>query len=155
MMALVETHYKIFIFGKYQKACVYRIGDLVQYEYFEDEVKNSEGKMEKKFFCAMNFENTEGLSAFNLQIAGKKTFDEIEKYFNEIFGVQKTLRNSMNNAKRQLNAIKSVAGVVKSAAQGNLDEASAMQAMGDVDAYVRGDRTEILAKANAVLAKYK
>jgi hypothetical protein len=26
--------------------------------------------------------------------------------------------------------------------------------MDDVDAYVRGDRTEILAKADAVLAKY-
>ena len=25
LVALVETHYKIFIFGKYQKACVYRI----------------------------------------------------------------------------------------------------------------------------------
>ena len=32
--------------------------------------------------------------------------------------------------------------------------ATAAQAMGDVDAYIRGDRTEMLAKADAVLAKY-
>lgn len=154
LAALVETHYKFFIFGKYQNACVYRIGDLVQYEHFEEDVKNSEGKMEKKHFCAMSFENAEGLSAFNLPITGKKAFDEMEKCFNEMFGIQKTLGNSMNNAKRQLDALKSVAGAVKSAAQGNLDEATVAQAMSDVGAYVRGDRTEILAKADAVLAKY-
>ena len=55
----------------------------------------------------------------------------------------------------QMSAIKSVAGAVKAAAQGNLDEAAVNQAMGDVDAYVRGDRTEILAKADAILAKYR
>ena len=100
------------------------------------------------------FENTAGLSAMNLPVSGRKAFEEIEKYSDELFGIQKTIRNSFNNAKRQLNAIKSVAGAVKSAAQGNLDEAAAAQALGDVDAYVRGDRTEMLAKADAVLAKY-
>ena len=154
LVALVETHYKIFIFGKYQKACVYRIGDLLKYEYYTEETKNSEGKTETKHFCAMIFENTMGLAAFNLQLTGKKAYEELEKYFDEIFGIQKTLGNSFNNAKRQMSAIKSVAGVVKSAAQGNLDEAAAAQAMDDVDAYVRGDRTEILAKADAILAKY-
>jgi hypothetical protein len=95
------------------------------------------------------------MSAFNLPVSSKREAEEIEKYFDELFGIQKTLRNSINNAKRQVSAIKSVAGIVKAAAQGNLDEATAAQAMGDVDAYIRGDRTEILAKADAVLAKYR
>ena len=154
LVALVETHYKVFIFGKYQKACVYRIGDLLKYDYFEEETKNSEGKMEKKHFCGMVFENTAGLSAFNLQLPTQKAYEALEKCFNEIFGIQKTVGNSINNAKRQLDAFKSMAGAVKAAAQGTLDEATAAQAMGDVDAYFRGDRTEILAKADAVLAKY-
>ena len=155
LAALVETHYKVFIFGKYQKACVYRIGDLARYDYFEDTVKTSDGKNEKKHFCGMVFENTAGLAAFNLPLTGKKAYEELEKYFNELFGIQKTLRNSINNAKRQMDAIKSVAGAVKSAAQGNLNEAAVTQAIDDVGAYIRGDRTEILAKADAVLAKYR
>ena len=155
LVALVETHYKIFIFGKYQKVCVYRVGDLARYDYFEEEKKNSEGKMEKKHFMGLIFDNTAGMAAFNLELPTKKACDALEKCFNEIFGIQKTVRNSLNNAKRQMSAIKSVAGAVKSAAQGNLDEAAVAQAMGDVDAYVRGDRTEILKKADAVLAKYK
>lgn len=154
LTALVETRYKFFIFGKYELACVYRTGDLARYDHNEESVKNSEGKMETKHYCGLVFENTAGLSAMNLPVSGKKAFEEIEKYYNELFGIQKTIRNSLNNAKRQLNAIKSVAGAVKSAAQGNLDEATAAQAMGDVDAYIRGDRTEMLAKADAVLAKY-
>ncbi|MBQ4089299.1 MAG: DUF4428 domain-containing protein [Clostridia bacterium] len=155
LMALVETHYKIFIFGKYQKACVYRIGDLARYDYVTEEVKNSEGKTEQKHYCGMVFDNTAGLAAFNLPLRGSKDYEALEKYFNELFGIQKTLRNSLNNAKRQLNAVKSVMGAVKAAAQGNLDEAAAAQAVGDVDAYVRGDRTELLAKADAILAKYR
>lgn len=155
LMALVVNRYKFFIFGKYQKACVYRIGDLMDYEYNFEEVKNSEGKMEKRHFCAMSFDRTTGMSAFNVSVPSKRAAEEIEKYFDELFGIQKTVRNSINNAKRQVNAIKSVASVVKAAAQGNLDEATAAQAMGDVDAYIRGDRTEILAKADAVLAKYR
>ena len=155
LVALVETHYKIFIFGKYQKACVYRVGDLARYDYFEEEQKNSEGKMEKKHFMGLIFDNTPGMAAFNLQLPTKKACDALEKCFNEIFGIQKTLGNSLNNAKRQMDALRSVAGAVKAAAQGNLDEAAVSQAMGDVDAYIRGDRTEILAKADAILAKYR
>ncbi|MBE5767547.1 MAG: DUF4428 domain-containing protein [Clostridiales bacterium] len=155
LVALVETHYKFFIFGKYQKACVYRIGDIASYEYFEEEQKNSEGKVEKKHFMSLIFDNTPGLAAFNLQLSTQKACEKLEKCLNEIFGIQKTLKNSFNNAKRQLEAIKSVAGAVKSAAQGNLDEETVMQAMDDVGTYVRGDRTEILAKADAVLAKFK
>lgn len=155
LVALVETHYKIFIFGKYQKACVYRIGDLMKYDYYDEDKKNSEGKTETKHYCTFVFDNTPGMSAFNLPLSTKKDFDAIEKYFNELFGIQKTVRNSLNNAKRQMSAIKSFAGAVKAAAQGNLDEAAVNQAMGDVDAYVRGDRTEILAKADAILAKYR
>ena len=154
LTALVEARYKFFIFGKYEMACVYRTGDLARYDHNEESVKNSEGKMETKHFCGLVFENTTGLSAVNLPVSGKKECEEIEKCFNELFGIQKTLRNSFNNAKRQLDAIKSVAGAIKSAAQGNLDEAAAAQAMSDVDAYVRGDRTEMLAKADEILAKY-
>lgn len=155
LVALVETHYKIFIFGKYQKACVFRTGDLARYDYFTEDVKTSDGKTEQKHFCGMVFENTDGLAAFNLPLNGKKAYDELEKYFNELFGIQKTLGNSINNAKRQLTAIKSAAGAIKAAAQGNLDEATASKAMSDVDAYVRGDRTEMLAKADAILNKYR
>ena len=48
LVALIETRYKFLIFGKSQLACVYRIADLMQYDYEEETIKNSEGKEEKK-----------------------------------------------------------------------------------------------------------
>ena len=53
LVALVETRYKIFIFGKTELACVYRIADLAQYDYSEEKVKNSDGKTETKEYCTM------------------------------------------------------------------------------------------------------
>ena len=50
LVALVETRYKFIVFGKSEFACVYRLADLVQYDYDEEVVKNSEGKEEKKSF---------------------------------------------------------------------------------------------------------
>ena len=44
LVAVVETRRKIFIFGKTELACVYRLADLVQYDYEEEKVKNSDGK---------------------------------------------------------------------------------------------------------------
>lgn len=154
LVAAVETRYKFIVFGKSQLACVYRIGDIKQYEYFTEDVKNNEGKVEKKHYCAILFENTTGLCAFNLPVTGEKACKEIVEYFDELFGIEKTLRNSFKNAKRQLNAIKSVAGAIKSAANDNLDEEGFNKTKEAVDDYVYGNRTEILAKADAVLAKY-
>ena len=155
LVALVETRRKIFIFGKTQLACVYRLADLVQYDYETEKVKNSEGKMEEKEFCTMMFKDTNGMYGFRLEVANSKSFESIEKYFDTLFGIQKTLGNSFKNAKRQLNAIKGAAAAVKGAATGTLTEEEAAQAAGDIDAYFMGDRTEWIAKADAALAPYK
>ena len=155
LVALVETRYKIFIFGKTELACVYRLADLAQYEFEEETVKNSEGKEEKKQFCAITFHNTAGMYSFRLGVTGWKGYESVAKYFDTLFGIQRTLRNSLNNAKRQLDAIKSVAGAVKAAAAGELDEAQASEAVGAVNTYLQGDRTEWIAKADAALASVK
>jgi len=154
LVALVETRYKIFIFGKSELACVYRIADLVQYDYEEETVKNSEGKEEKKEYCAMMFQNTAGLYGFRLEVSNSKEYESIAKYFDTLFGIQKTLGNSFKNAKRQLDAIKSMTNAVKAAAAGTLDEAQAAETMGKLDASVYGDRTEWIAKADAALAPF-
>jgi hypothetical protein len=60
----------------------------------------------------------------------------------------------MNNAKRQLDALKGAASIVKGAVNGTIDEAQAADAVGAVDAYFMGDRTEWIAKADAALAPY-
>ena len=154
LMALVETRYKIFIFGKSELACVYRIADLVQYDYEEETVKNSDGKMEKKEFCAMVFKDTTGMHSFRLEMANSKSYESAAKYFDTLFGIQRTLGNSFKNAKRQLDAIKSVANTVKAAANGTLDEAQAAETVDAVGAYLQGDRTQWIAKADAALAPY-
>ena len=92
--------------------------------------------------------------SFRLEIANSKSYEAMAKYLDTLFGIQKTLRNSMNNAKRQLDALKGAASIVKGAVNGTIDEAQAADAVGAVDAYFMGDRTEWIAKADAALAPY-
>lgn len=155
LVALVETRYKIFIFGKTELACVYRLADLVQYDYEEEQVKNSEGKTETKEYCYMGFKDTPGMYGFRLEMANSKSYESLAKYFDTLFGIQKTLGNSFKNAKRQMDAIKSFAGAVKAAAEGTLNEEQAASTIGALDASVYGDRTQWIEKADQALAAFK
>ena len=155
LVALTETNYKFFIFGKYYRACVYRLADLVKYDFEDKIVAGSDGKLDKKEYCVMSFKETNGLHTFPLEVSGKKGYQEVAKYFDTLFGIQKTLGNSFKNAKRQMDAIKGVANIVKGAASGTMDEAQAAEAVGAVDAYFLGDRTEWIKKADAALAAFQ
>lgn len=155
LVALVEARYKFIVFGKSEFACVYRLADLVQYDYDEEVVKNSEGKEEKKSFCVMAFRNTAGLYEFRLPVRGQKDYESTAKYFDTLFGIQKTLGNSFKNAKRQMDAIKSFAAAAKAAADGTLDEEQATSTIGALDASVYGDRTEWIKKADKALAAFQ
>jgi hypothetical protein len=97
----------------------------MQYTYEEEKVKGSDGKMETKKYCAMMFKDTAGMYGFRLGVSNSQSFDSIEKYFDTLFGIQKTLRNSFKNAKRQMDAIKSVTSAAKAATAGTLDEEQA------------------------------
>lgn len=154
LVALAETNYKFFIFGKYYRACVYRLADLVRYDFEDKIVSGSDGKLDKKEYCVMSFKETNGLHTFPLEVSSKKDYQDVAKYFDTLFGIQKTLGNSFKNAKRQLDAIKGAANIVKGAASGQMDEAQAAEAVGAVDAYFMGDRSEWIAKADAALAPY-
>ena len=154
LVALAETNYKFFIFGKYYRACVYRLADLVKYDFEDKIVSGSDGKLDKKEYCVMSFKETNGLHTFPLEVSGKKGYQEVAKYFDTLFGIQKTLGNSLKNAKRQMDAIKGAASIVKGAASGTMDEQQAAEAVGAVDAYFMGDRTEWIKKADAALAPY-
>lgn len=102
----------------------------------------------------MTFKNTAGLYSFRLETRSQKDYESIAKYFDTLFGIQRTLGNSFNNARRQLDAIKGAASLVKGAVNGTMDEAQAVQAAGAVDAYFMGDRTEWIRKADEALAPY-
>ncbi|MBR4309236.1 MAG: DUF4428 domain-containing protein [Oscillospiraceae bacterium] len=154
LIALVENRYKIFIFGKSTTACVYRVADLYGYDYECETVKTSDGKEEKKHFCTLLFRNTTGLYAPRIPIGSESNFAAIEKYFNKLFGIQKTLRNSINNTKRQINAIKAMANAVKDYKDGTLDEAKAAQTVEALDASVYGDRTQWIQKAQEALKAF-
>ena len=155
LFALIENRYKFFVFGKTTMACVYRVADLYGYEYECETSRDSEGKEVKKHYCVFLFRNTTGMYAPRIEIGNSNDHQQIEKYFNELFGIQKTLRNSVNNAKRQINAIKAAAGAVKGALDGTLDEEQAADVAETLDASVYGDRTQWIEKADAALAAYK
>lgn len=152
LVAITENRYKIFIFGKTTLACVYRLADLYGYEYETEEVKNSEGKNETKHFCNLLFYNTPGLYQVRLGIRGVKEFEDMAKYFDTQFGIQKTLRNIKNTWNQQMGAIKAVAGAIGAAKDGTLDESKAEATMEALDAAKYGDRTQWIAKADAALA---
>ena len=152
LIALTENRYKIFIFGKSTIACVYRLADLYGYDYESETVKNSEGKEETKHYCVLMFNNTPGLYEVRLEIRTGE-YEDMEKYFNTLFGIQKTLRNIGNTFKQQMNAAKAVAGAIKAVKDGTLDETQAEATVEALDAAQYGDRTEWIAKADAALAK--
>ena len=151
LVALTENRYKIFIFGKSTIACVYRLADLYGYDYESEVVKNSEGKEETKHYCVLLFHNTPGLYQVRLETRSGE-FESMEKYFNTLFGIQKTLGNIKNTWKQQINAAKAVADAVKAVKEGTVDEAVAENTIGALDAAQYGDRTEWIAKADAALA---
>lgn len=156
LVAITQNDYKFFIFGKTTRACVYRVADLYVYDYETEVSKDSEGKDVTKHFAHLVFNNTTGMFDFRLPIDSQREFEEIEKYFNNLFGIQKTLRNSINNAKRQINAIKAVAGAVKEvAADGAEKEAKGNVAIDALNANIYGDRTEWIKKADAALGSVK
>ena len=155
LVALVETNYKFIVFGKTQRSCVYRLADLVQYDYEEEKVKGSDGKVETKEFCVMTFKDTAGMYSFRLGVGNSKSYESMAKYFDTLFGIQKTLGNTFKNAKRQMDAIKSFAAAAKAAADGTLDEEQATSTIGALDASVYGDRTEWIKKADEALAAFQ
>ncbi|MBR6725381.1 MAG: DUF4428 domain-containing protein [Clostridia bacterium] len=152
LIALVENRYKIFIFGKTQHACVYRIADLYGYDYEYETVKNSDGKEETKHYCRLLFHNVAGLYEFRIGVAGEKAYNSVAKYFDTLFGIQKTLGNIGNTFKKQMNAIKAVAGAINAVKEGNVDETVAEETVEALDVMQYGDRTRWIEKADAALA---
>ena len=156
LISFEENRYKILFFGKTTVACVYRLADLYGYDYETEIRNNSEGKPEILHYCRFVFRNTVGMYNFRVQLGSKSDFDILETQFDTLFGIQKTLRNSLNNAKRQMQAIKAGFGAVKAAIKGEEDVADkTVEAFDAMDADRYGDRTEWIAKADAALAKYK
>lgn len=154
LMALVETRYKFMNFGKSEYACVYRIADLVGYDT-ETEAKIVDGSQQKEYFVHYCFANTNGMSHFRVKYSKQSDCTSAADYFNKLFGIQKTLGNSINNAERQIDAIRSVVSAVGAAAKGDESaDGKARSAAVALDAAVYGDRSELSAKADSALAGF-
>lgn len=151
LIALTENRYKFFIFGKSTVACVYRLADLYGYDYGYETVKNSEGKEETKHYCILMFRNTPGLYEVRLEIRSGE-YEDMERYFNTLFGIRKTLRNIGNTIKQQTNAAKAIAEAVRAVKDGTMDETKAEATMDALNAAQYGDRTGWIAKADSALA---
>ena len=153
LMALAEFKYKFFIFGKYcDKACVFRTGDL----YLYDEEKATvviDGKMQTDTYMHFGFINTCGLSDFYEKCDSHR---EVVKYFNQVFGIEKSLKNIGNTWKNQINAVKSSVAAVKAGIAGDADAADkAARMITSLDVMQYGDRTQINQRANYVVAAFR
>ena len=101
------------------------------------------------------FINTEGMNAFNLEVNNFKEYEKLSKYFDTLFGVQKTLGNAANTWKQQMTAIKDMASGLSAAMRGEEDAGEkAAAAINSLDAAVYGDRTEWIRRADAALAAF-
>lgn len=82
-------------------------------------------------------------------------FEKLKKYFDSLFGIQKTLGNAMNNWKKQMDAVKDISVGFNAAVRGDADMAEkAEQAMNSLDAAIYGDRTEWIRRADEALAEF-
>ena len=153
LTALAAPEYKFFIFGKHwPRACVYRTGDLFRYDV-KTETKIVDGKEQSETFVEYEFANTPGMFTFRDKVSSG---DAVVKYFNNVFGIQKTLSNMGNNIQNQINAFKASADAVKAAMNGDADaQGKAAGAFDALNTAKYGDRTAINAKADAALAPYK
>lgn len=87
-------------------------------------------------------------SYHNLCICRKNDFDSL-------FGIQKTLGNTMNNWKKQMDAVKDISVGFNAAVRGDADmEEKAEQAINSLDAAIYGDRTEWIRRADEALAEF-
>ena len=155
-MAYIQNDYKFMIFGKTTRACVYRIAALRAYNY-EERIENNSGdsKPQKKSFVRMAFINTKGMSEFSVGMNNIKAFQKLQKYFDTLFGVQKTLGNASNIRKAQAAAIKSAAAGVSAAIRGDTDASEKVGgAIESLDAAIYGDRTELIRRADEALAAF-
>lgn len=50
-------------------------------------------------------------------------FEKLKKYFDSLFGIQKTLGNAMNNWKKQMDAVKDISVGFNAAVRGDADMA--------------------------------
>ena len=151
LTALAEPEYKFWIFGKYwPRACVFRTGDLYQYDE-ERATRMKDGKPETDTFMHFSFINTTGMSDFYEKCNNDR---DVVKYFNSVFGIEKSLKNIGNTWKNQINAVKSSVSAAKAAMNGTLDEAQAAKAITALDVMQYGDRTAINARADYVLYSF-
>ena len=154
LMALVETRYRFLFFGASQVACVYRIDDLVGYE-MEQESKTVDGKQQTEYFVHYAFRRAKGMADFRVKYERESLCKTVEIYVNNLFGIQKTLGNSLNNWRRQKNAIQGVASAIGAMSQGqDVAEAKADAALDALDVAIYGDRSALTAKADAALAAF-
>ncbi len=155
LMAFVQNDYKFLMFGKTTRACVYRIADIRDYEFETQEVKSGD-KTEKKHFVRIHFANTTGMYEFLCEVSSHAEYKRFVEYFDKLFGIQKTLGNVVNNAKKQVGAAMDVAAGLKAAMKGDTDMVEkADKAATSVDAAVLGDRRVYEERADAALAAYK
>ena len=155
LVAFTQVDYKFWIFGKSTRACVYRIADLRAYEFEKEEVRNGD-KTEKKEVAHLAFINTPGLYDVLLPMNNYLDFEKLKKYFDSLFGIQKTLGNAMNNWKKQMDAVKDISVGFNAAVRGDADMAEkAEQAMNSLDAAIYGDRTEWIRRADEALAEFE
>ena len=154
LFALTQTKYKFFIFGKTVTACVFRLDDLVCFET-ETETNAVNGSEQKEYFVHFAFRNTEGMSDFRVKYDTAGTCRSVGEYFNTLFGIQKTLGNSMNNWRRQKDAIKNITSAVSAAARGDANaEKMGETAFDSLDAAIYGDRSELKARADKALGEF-
>jgi len=160
LMAKLEPHYKFFIFGKYYLANVYRIADLYGYELEKgpagigDLMGRKSNKDVKYPSIHYYFWDTEGMADFHGYL-GTQPYTKAKKYYDTLFGIQKTLGNIGNTWKNQMTAIKATANAIKTTVSGEGAEAEGTEAAEAIDRAMYGDRTEWIAKAEAAMAKYQ
>lgn len=154
LMAVTQVDYKFMFFGKSTRACVYRIADLRDYEYEEEQNKTSNGT-ETKRQMYVSFANTDGMYEFREKLSGAGEYRAFVEYFNKLFGIEKSWRNAKNTWKQQLGAVKGVASGMKAVLSGadNAEDKAAAAAEA-VDKAVLGDRDDLIRRADEALASF-
>ena len=155
LMAYVETRFNSMIFCQSEIACVYRIADLYDYNREDVETNASDGGKEIQSYVHLSFRNVEGLLDFKVNPGDGLSADKMIEYFDNLFGIQKTIENSANDKKNEMEAVMAFVSALKIACEGGDAREQAAIAAEAFEKMQYGDRTELISRANATLESFQ
>ena len=157
LLAIVQKRGVILFWGGTPYYMVFRLADLFKYEYSQerDLALGSKAKSEVKHYLNFAFWDTTGLDEFKVKMASESACTSAEKYFNECFGLNRKVKHIAGTLKGHIQDVKMAAQGLKTILSKDATDEDKVRGAEQLTQAAKnelyGDRTELIAKADAAM----